>query len=204
MDKFLSLKLYTTQALPTPTEVATQLTSASSVRVTWQWTCSGLAPSCFNTTTVTYHPEGSGESDESSLQISDPATTETTLQCNTSYTITVVATAGEIQKGGGSIPSTTRCGILNSWSPVFVVIMWCLSIFRSTELLSSCAVSYLSTFNMGGSLPHTTIPHPLQGDMWLLCWWGQVEYWSSGTHIWWTTRRHKLQFQFQPDRVQWR
>ena len=44
---------------------------------------------------MTYHPEGGGES---SLQLRDPAATETILtglQCNTRYTITVVATAGE-------------------------------------------------------------------------------------------------------------
>jgi len=44
---------------------------------------------------VTYHPEGGRES---SLQLRDPAATETILtglQCNTHYTITVVATAGE-------------------------------------------------------------------------------------------------------------
>ena len=44
---------------------------------------------------MTYHPEGGGES---SLQLSDPAATESTLtglQCNTSYVLTVVATAGE-------------------------------------------------------------------------------------------------------------
>ena len=69
--------------------------NASSVRVAWQWTSSGPAPSCFNTTRVTYHPEGGGES---SLQLRDPAATETILtglQSNTCYTITVVATAGE-------------------------------------------------------------------------------------------------------------
>ena len=69
--------------------------NASSVRVAWQWTSSGPAPSCFSTTSVTYHPEGGGES---SLQLRDPAATETILtglQCNTRYTITVVATAGE-------------------------------------------------------------------------------------------------------------
>ena len=49
---------------------------------------------------MTYHPEGGGES---SLQLSDPAATETTLtdlQCNTNYTITVVATAGEHRREG--------------------------------------------------------------------------------------------------------
>ena len=69
--------------------------NASSVRVAWQWTSSGPAPSCFNTTHVTYHPEGGGES---SLQLRFPESTETILtglQCNTCYTITVVATAGE-------------------------------------------------------------------------------------------------------------
>ena len=72
--------------------------NGSSVRVTWQWTRSGPAPNCFNTTHVTYHPEGG---DDSSLQLSDPAATDATLtnlQCNTNYTITVVATAGEHRK----------------------------------------------------------------------------------------------------------
>ena len=69
--------------------------NASSVKVTWQWTRSGPVPSCLNTTRVTYRPVGGGES---SLQLSDPAATEailTGLQCNTNYTITVVATAGQ-------------------------------------------------------------------------------------------------------------
>ena len=71
--------------------------NASNVRITyaWQWSSSDPAPSCFNTTRVTYHPEGGGES---SLQLRDPAATETILtglQSNTCYTITVVATAGE-------------------------------------------------------------------------------------------------------------
>ena len=77
--------------------------NASSVRVTWQWTTSGSAPNCFNTTTVTYHPEGGGES---SLQLSDPAATEATLtdlQCNTNYTITVVATAGEQRRESATL-----------------------------------------------------------------------------------------------------
>ena len=82
-------------APPSPTDVTAQLKNALSVRVAWQWTSSGPAPSCFNTTTVSYRPEGG---DESSLQLSDPAATETTLtdlQCNTNYSITVVATAGK-------------------------------------------------------------------------------------------------------------
>ena len=80
---------------PTPTEVTAEVINASSVRVAWRWSSSGPASNCFNTTTVTYHPEGGSES---SQQLSDPAATETTLtdlQCNTNYTITVVATAGE-------------------------------------------------------------------------------------------------------------
>ena len=87
--------LYATSAPPTPTNVTAQIMNASSFKVTWQWTGSGSAPNCFTTTTVTYCPEGGGES---SLQLSDPAATEATLtdlQCNTNYTITVVATAGE-------------------------------------------------------------------------------------------------------------
>ena len=77
--------------------------NASSVRVTWQWTSLGPAPNCFNTTRVTYHPEGG---DESSLQLRDPAATETILtglQCDTRYTITVVATAGEHRRESAAI-----------------------------------------------------------------------------------------------------
>ena len=82
--------------------------------------------------------------------------------------------------------------------------VYVINYYRSMEPLGNCAVSYLSAFNMGGSLPHTAVPHPLQGDMWDLCWWGKTGYWSSGAHIWWTTRRHKLQFHRQSDWVQWR
>ena len=81
-------------APPTPTEVSIHVMNASSVRVVWQWSSSAPAPDCFNTTSVTYHTEGGGES---SVQLSDPAANETTLtdlQCSTNYTITVVATAG--------------------------------------------------------------------------------------------------------------
>ena len=89
--------LFTPPAPPTPTEVTTRYTTASSVRVMWQWNSSGPAPNCFNTTRVTYHPEGGGES---SQQLRDPAATETILTglwSNTCYmyTIAVVATAGE-------------------------------------------------------------------------------------------------------------
>ena len=81
--------------------------NASSVRVVWQWT--SLASNCFNTTRVTYHPEGGGES---SLQLSNPAATDaflTDLQCNTNYTVTVVATAGEYRR-----ESVTQQGMLYS------------------------------------------------------------------------------------------
>ena len=88
----------TTSAPPTPTDVTAWLINASSLRVAWQWTSSGPAPNCFNTTHVTYRPEGGGGS---SLQLSDPAANEATLtdlQNNRCYTITVVATAGEHRK----------------------------------------------------------------------------------------------------------
>ena len=94
------LYVCTTPAPPTPTHVTAPIINASSIRVTWEWTSSGPAPDCFNTTSVTYHPEGGGES---SLQLSDPVATEATLtdlQCNTNYTITVVATAGEHRREG--------------------------------------------------------------------------------------------------------
>ena len=116
--------LYATSAPPTPTNVTAEIMNVSSVRVTWQWTSSGPAPNCFNTTTVTYHPEGGGES---SLQLSDPAATEATLtnlQCNTNYTITVVATAGEHRRE--SVARTVYLplqGMLNSWTFHTVLIL---------------------------------------------------------------------------------
>ena len=86
----------TTPAPPTPTNITTWLIECLKCQGSiWQWTSSDPASNCFNTTTVTYHPEGGGKS---SLQLSDPAATEVTLtdlQCNTSYTITVVTTAGQ-------------------------------------------------------------------------------------------------------------
>ena len=69
--------------------------------VAWQWTSSGPSPSCFDTTTVTYHPERGGKS---SQQLNDPAATEATLtglQNNMCYTITVEATAGEYKSTQG-------------------------------------------------------------------------------------------------------
>ena len=107
----------TTPAPPTPTEVTAQIMNASSVRVTWQWTSSGPAPNCFNTTHVTYRPEGGGES---SLQLNDPTATETTLtdlQCNTSYTITVVTTARRHRKEGVAL---LLQGMIYSELPVFL------------------------------------------------------------------------------------
>ena len=92
--------------------------NASSVRVIWQWSSSGPAPDCFNTTSVTYHPEGGGES---SLQLSDPAANETTLtdlQCNTNYTVTVVATAGEYRREGVAsivLQGKLQCVSINLW-----------------------------------------------------------------------------------------
>ena len=61
---------------------------------------------------MTYQPEGGGES---SIQLSDPAATEATLaihQCNTNYTVTVVATAGEHRREGVAFfipPGTMKC-----------------------------------------------------------------------------------------------
>ena len=70
---------------------------------------------------MTYQPEGGGES---SLQLSDPAATEATLtdlQCNTNYTITVVATAGEHRRE--SVVLIPLQGMLHSWRFVFVMIL---------------------------------------------------------------------------------
>ena len=83
-----------------PTEVTAQFMNVSSVRVAWWWDSSGSASNCFSTTTVTYRPE---RGNESSLQLNDAAATEAILTdhlCNTNYTITVVATAGEYSREG--------------------------------------------------------------------------------------------------------
>ena len=101
---YCSLYQCTTLAPPTPTNITAWFTSTSTVRVTWRRTSSGPAPNCFNTTTMIYRPEGGGES---SLQLSGPAATETILtdlKCNTSYTITVVATAGIHRSEGLTFP----------------------------------------------------------------------------------------------------
>ena len=106
-------------APPTPTEVTAQFMNASSVRVTWQWTSSDPAPSCFNTTRVKYHPEGGRES---SLQLRDPAATDiilTGLQSNTRYTITVVATAGEHR--GESVAMTVLLPLVLQGMTIIIV-----------------------------------------------------------------------------------
>jgi len=151
------------RAPPTPTEVTAEVMNASTVRVTWTWTSSDPAPSCFNTTCVTYHPKGGRES---SLQLRDPAATETILtgiQSNTCYTITVVATAGEHRKES-IITAVLLPVVLQGMSTITVCVLGMIMTsmcyihmehcypFRSTESLSNCVVFYLSVFDIGGSL----------------------------------------------------
>ena len=164
----LSLYCCITPVPPTPTYVTAWLLNASSARVTWQWTSSGPAPNCFNTTTVTYRPEGGGES---SLQLSDPAATEATLtglQCNTNYTITVVATAEKYKTEGVALFSTLQ-GSYTIFSYLEVCNIYVINYCRPLEPLSICAISHFNTFDMDDSMPHATISHLLQGDMWDLC-----------------------------------
>ena len=149
----------TTPAPPTPTNVTIRLKNTSSVRVAWQWTSSGPAPDCFNTTTVTYRPEGGGES---SLQLSDRAATEATLtelQNNTCYTITVVATAGEHRREGEcNISSSTRYVEAYSWRPVFIVTTWYLSCIGPQHL--SAAVLSPTSVHLTLAVPcHTQQYH---------------------------------------------
>ena len=118
--------------------------NASSVRVAWQWTSSGPAPSCFNTTRVTYHPEGGGES---SLQLRDPAATETILtglQCNTSYTITVAATAGD--HSVAMMVFLPLQGILEFWKFVLIMITCMVSITAGPQNLSAAVLSPTSVY----------------------------------------------------------
>ena len=119
--------------------------NASSVRVAWQWTSSGPAPSCFNTTHVTYHPEGGGES---SLQLRDPAATETILtdlQCNTHYTITVVATAGEHRRESAAMFLPLQ-GILEFWKFVLIMITHVVSCTAGPQNLSAAVLSPTSVY----------------------------------------------------------
>ena len=121
--------------------------NASSVRAAWQWTSSGPAPSCFNTTRVTYHPEGGGES---SLQLRDPSANETILtglQCNTNYTITVVATAGEHRRESAAIAVFLPLqGLLESWKFVLIMITCMVSITAGLQFLSAAVRSPTSVY----------------------------------------------------------
>ena len=136
---------HTPPAPPTPTEVTAEVMNASSVRVTWQWTNSGPAPSCFNTTHVTYHSEGGGEA---SLQLRNPATTEITLtglRCNTCYTITVVATAGEHRRESvAMIVFLPLQGILftEGYMPVSIIII---SVTADPQNLSAAVLALSPT-----------------------------------------------------------
>ena len=70
---------------------------------------------------MAYRPKGGSAS---SLQLSDPAATEATLtdlQCNTNYTITVVATAGEYRREGVTFHSLQ--GILYSLLRIYYYII---------------------------------------------------------------------------------
>ena len=137
---------------------------SSSVQLSWQWTSSGSAPNCFNTTSVTYHPKEGGES---FLQLSDPAATEATLtdfQCSINYTITVVTTAGEHKKEVAAF--FLLQGMLNACMEACAYYETCACcrhmvfitlLCRITKCYSVRAVFHLSVFDMVVSLQHTPI-----------------------------------------------
>ena len=80
---------------------------------------------------MTYQPEGSSES---SLQLNDTSATEATLtdlQCNTNYTITVVATAGEHRR-----ESLTLQGEL--YTVMYVEVCMFLMGVLTTQVQHSC------------------------------------------------------------------
>ena len=145
----------TTSAPPTPTEISAQPMNVSNVLVTWWWNSSGSASNCFNTTNIIYHPEGGYKS---SRQLSDSAVNKTTLtglQCNTSYTITVVATGGGHRREGVTVLPLQ--GILNVCANIDCGHM--MSITLGPHSLSAAVLSPTSVRLTWGAPCHTQQYH---------------------------------------------
>ena len=68
----------------------------TSIRVSWQWSCQGL----LDLVRVDYQPEGGSLMMYTVDNTAATSATLPNLQCNTNYTITVVATAGEHKREG--------------------------------------------------------------------------------------------------------
>ena len=93
----LAIPLYTD--IPTPSEVRAEPTADNtSVRVSWQWSHQGLLM-CVDLVTVHYQPEGGSLMMYTVSNTTATSATLSNLQCNTKYTIWVVASnAGQTEK----------------------------------------------------------------------------------------------------------
>ena len=114
--------------IPHPSGVRAEVTSDNtSVRVSWQWSRTGL-PMCVDLVRVHSQPEGG-----SLMMYTAGNTTATTsailsnLQCNTEYTIWVVASSGRTGKASVrrmlSIPSRGRTDMFVHYHVIMHVVL---------------------------------------------------------------------------------
>ena len=99
-------------AIPVPVGVRAEVTADNtSIRVSWQWSCQGV-PDLLR---VDYQPEGGSRIMHTVGSTTATSATLPNLQCNTNYTITVVATAGEHKREGVTFLSLQ--GIMHTHVP---------------------------------------------------------------------------------------
>ena len=75
----------------------------TSIRVSWQWSPSGV-PTCIDLVRVRYRPEGGSEMMYTVSNTTAAGATLTNLQCNTNYTIWVYVESGSNKTGNMSNP----------------------------------------------------------------------------------------------------